>query len=186
MSMWVLRLTPPPAPLDGGTEAHLPLSLDETEDFTRAESAQHIRSALRAREPELAPESAARRAERIWRYISGPRREDTIVVPLQNGELAFAGVLMRAQFEEGRYVLPVCWHARRAGPKRFGRHRRAIDSAPEGLSEIMEQPLRVAIGDFLRLPGTRFTRWKWLLVVFIIIQIFYMALRLWRQENAGF
>lgn len=191
MSIWILH------PRDRSVLAGelkrqdvLPLPVEDgTPDYTSCASQGELRKRLKATFPDVPPESLKMKTERLWTLLRGIGKEDIIAVALPDGEgVLFAQCMGPACFDpaSARYLLPIRWFEARAEVKSFRRKSDALCFSGVYLSEVHQPELKTQIRDRLPLPGNRFRKIKWILVIVIAIKFCYIALHMWQRETAGF
>ncbi len=181
MSLFILHL---PAERAQGAPNPLHLPYDDMPDATSATSQADMRRILRETRPDSPPETLAREADRLWACTHGVASEDILVIPLvASGEIAFAEAAGPVTYNTGlsRYELPVRWFDKRAKINRFVRFRGLFEKIGLPLVEVTDQQARVALRAQLPLKANRFARWRWLLAIFVGIQIFMLLRGMFHQ-----
>ena len=180
MTVWILHLALTPEEEEVvAARASLPLPLDGLPDLSMVASQGQFKHLLRALYPDDPPESLQLRHDRLWKIHAGAQKEDIIAVPLfHRREVALAEVIGPHGFEDGVHNAPVKWHQRRIAFASFRKHHKLLIPGTERLAEVEAAEARTLIRDRLPHAYNRFAGWKWLLIIFFLIQLVMMGIRL--------
>ena len=159
---------------------HLHLPFDGLPDLSQVSSPAQAMQLLRVLYPGEPPESLARRRDRFWNLFSGIQVEDIIAVPLKaSRQVVLAEVTGRYQYDVGDkgsdiHLIPVKWYESRIPMGKFSKHKEIFLAQGEAMVEVTAQEARIAIRDKLPHKYNRFARWKWLLMLFFLMNILAM------------
>lgn len=190
MSMWLAR-----AGAQGNSDylfLPLPPEGEQWPALAGVHSAADIRKRMQAIAPLVPPESFTTASERIWRFMREMAVEDIVMfADAQSGQARFAeisGPLTKAEDAQGnmRYAWPLAWRNDTAPLKKFRAFKEALDAVQQWPRPVHDPKFRVLIRDALKLPGSRFAQWKWILAVLITLKLIIFAINLWKRETAGF
>jgi len=188
MSIWVLQQS-----LTAEEEAHifqkkhLHLPFDGLPDLSQVSSPAHAMQLLRVLYPDEPPESLTRRQDRFWNLFSAIQMEDIIVVPLKlSRQLVLAEVTGRYQYNVGDkgsdiHLIPVKWYEKRIPASKFRKHKDIFLNSGEPMHELTVKETRIAVLDHLPHKYNRFAKWKWLLVIFMVMGFMHLLLPMLRR-----
>lgn len=192
MAMWIMRREG--APLESSEsflfppeDSGIPWPL-----LKECHSEEQLRNRLRRAYPDLPPESQARMASRAARFLFAPKEEDIVVFYWpQRAVVTAAEITGKRTVQpdgEGRErpAYPMRDFGERWMDTRFMRFRDILDRATSWPREVQDAKFRTFVRDRLRLPGSRFARWKWLFAIVVGIKVLVMVVHIWKRETAGF
>ncbi len=169
-----------PPPQDGGAWP----------DFTGLTSAS-VKARLREAMPDLPPEEYARLLERLNHYLADIHKEDIVLLLSHAQEqLAFFEITGHCRLMEVqnamRYALPVKRLKEGVNLRKFRAYAPLLRSAGQWPRKIEDAKLRTAVRDYLKMPGTRFGKWKWIIGLLIVLRLAMYILQEWKRDTAGF
>lgn len=180
MSIWILRQQ-----LTADEEAHLTtrpyiiLPFDHIPDLSSVVNAQELRDILQALDPEAPPESINMKLERIWQQYTSLHMEDVVVVPLTHSKkVAIGEISGRYHYkvdENGKdvHTMGINWHPQLISHLVFGKHKHLFTNNFT-MQEVTDKEARIKIMDQLPRSYNRFAKWKWVLMIFLIMQAMVM------------
>lgn len=168
----------------------LPVGTD-IPDLTGLHSLAQCKQMLAMLTPGSPPEQIHRQAEKLWQIRTQLQPEDIIVVPLPaTQEIAIADVTSYYRYDVGPqgedvHAVKVSWN-KRLPTQLFGKDKSYFSMAPgarETLIEIENKELRIAIHNRLERSYNRFARWRWILVVVVVIKIIAITLHMMQRNG---
>lgn len=187
MAMWLMLQSS--APQDGNPAyCHMPPpdSAQSWPFFPISASRADIRTALLGIYPDQPPERIRRDVERVWDFLNRIQEEDILVFfNPEKQQLRFAEVTAGISYrlEAGGLGYPCRWLPQEIPLHTMRRVGEPLKGAGKWPVEIADVKLRTALRDRLRLPGTRFARWKWLLAFVLMVKLALFGMHLWKQEQ---
>lgn len=155
-------------------------------DFTGLASAS-VKARLREAMPDLPPEEYARLLERLNYYLADMHKEDIVLLFSPAAEqISFLEITGHCRLMENRYALPVQRLKEGAPLRKFRAYAAIIRTADHWPRKIEDAKLRTAVRDYLRMPGTRFAGWKWIIGLLILLRLAMYIMQEWKRDGAGF
>jgi predicted Mrr-cat superfamily restriction endonuclease len=182
MTVWLIR-----EPLNREEEAeiasrpYVTLPFGDLPDLSQVHNPGELRKLLQFLNPDAPPETIGNNALRIWAQFTGIARDDVVVVPLaHSGNVAIGEVAGRYEYHTGddgadMHRVAVAWRAQ-VKLSSFGKLKSAF-AGSVAMSEITDPELRIKIRDKLPHGYNRFAGWKWILVIFFLMQLVVMLKR---------
>jgi len=182
MSVWVLHQTLTPA-----DEEHIQerpgvfLPFDDIPDLTMVTTQGQMREFLTRLYPDSPPESIMLKLDRLWQQYHGLQEGDTVAVPLPNKRaVALGRVHGRYEYQVGKdgrdlHMIPVEWYKTVPSFASFGKYKE-IFMGTQRMVEVTDKEARIKIHDKLPHTFNRFVKWKWIIVILVIMQaLVFMA-----------
>lgn len=148
------------------------------QDYTTARSMLAVKRMLKEQDSEQPPEHLELLAQTIWRFVDGIDKED-IICAVEKDEnekptnVYFAQVTNHVQYDDrlGKHVLPVRWFEESASMLRMKPYKHYLANADAWPSVIDDNKFRQALASHLPLPGSRFSKWTWIVILLVAAKI---------------
>lgn len=175
MSVWVIHQSLSPSDEEKiHQRAGVFLPFENIPDLSLVRSQGNFRELLTKLYPELPPESIMLTLDRMWAQFSGVQMDDIVVVPLPAKKSVAIGRVngpYRYATEDGRdlHMFPVEWYPVLPTVASFGKFKTIFEN-PQRMFEVTDKEARIKIHDKLPHRFNRFAKWKWLLIIFFLMQ----------------
>ena len=184
MTIWILhQQLSPDEEATIRERAELVLPFEGLPDLSLVKSPAQALQLLKVLHPGDPPETLTRRLDKFWNQYYGMHKEDIITVPLKaRGEVVIATVSGSYRYRVGGqgediHLVPVTWYEVRVPLQKFKKHKDMFVERSEKLLEVTDAESRIAIRDWLPHSYNRFSRWKWILVFFFVLNLISMMVR---------
>ena len=152
-------------------------------DLSEISTPQQARELLSALNPDDPPETIVRKLDRFWPVYTGLHFDDLIVLPLYGAEEAvFAKVTGGYQYAVGEngqdiHRVPVEFHDKRVPLNKFKKYAELFVRSEPKMIEVTNAAARIMIREQLPYSYNRFAKFKWLLVIFFLMNLVRMLSR---------
>lgn len=163
---------------------------EDAHDYTQAGSSREVKRILLADDDSQPPESLEMQTQSIWQFVHDIGAEDIIcMVWFKSGRpqgVCFAEVTGHAYAEPlasglFEHRVPVRWYKEQAGLLRLRPYMHDLARASLWPAPIHHAGFTLALRNHLPLPGNKFAKWMWLIVLVLAIKAFMLATGLWRD-----
>lgn len=158
------------------SKSRLCLPFEGLPDLSTLSSPWQCRDLLQRLEPDAPPEAIQLKLDRLWGQFTAIAVEDIVVVPLPiQKKAAIARITGRYQYEvddrgNDKHLLAISWYPKLFSFHAFGRFNQPIVKPAYPLTEVSDKDLRDQINSKLPHSYNRFARWKWVIMVVVIIK----------------
>jgi hypothetical protein len=153
-------------------------------DWSKATTRKNIKQQLLKLDQDTPPETLALQSQMIGRFMLDMHKEDIVCMVWRIGKktkgVCFAEVVgkpVAMEISEGYFEhhLPIHWFKEEAKMLRLRPYIYELGKADMWPAEIGNAKFRLALRNHLPLPGNKFVRWGWLIVVLVCIKLFVLT-----------
>ena len=149
-------------------------------DYASAQSMLAVKRMLKEADDTQPPERLELVAQTIWRFVDGMAKDDIICAVEKEGDkptiVYFAQVTGAVAYDAAmqKHVLPVQWFQESASMMRLKPYSRDLHHVDAWPSVIDDSKFRQALANHLPLPGNRFSKWTWVIIVLAAVKVISM------------
>lgn len=158
------------------------------QDWSAITTKRQIKHRLQLQDEDMPPETMELIVQTLWRFLFHIQKDDIIcVVEVEETKLKavyFANVSADVVYEPRvkEHRLPVTWYKEKAGKARLWKYRLNLLNADAWPRPLDNKKVTSALSSYLPLPGNRFVKWIWLiLILFIVAKLSRMTMRMFES-----
>jgi hypothetical protein len=160
-------------------------------DWSQTKTRKEIKQQLLTLDEDAPPESLALKSQLIGRFMHEIHTDDVVCIVWKKNNKPkgvcfakvtgkpFADLQADGQFENR---LPIEWYKEEAKMLRLRPYIYELGKADDWPTEISNKKFKQALRNHLPLPGNKFVRWGWLIVVLVCIKLFMLAAHMWQRS----
>lgn len=190
MSFWLVAAKEGETPDTITLRAWIAKPQFDQNDYSKAKAPKEIKRHLLKLDEDMPPETVAIRTQEIWQFVHGIDVEDIICMVWFKKQkpqgVCFAEVTGRVYAEmigenSFEHRVPIRWYEEQAGMLRLRPYIVELSKAGYWPTAISNAKFKLALRNHLPLPGNKFVKWTWLILLLIGIKVFMMAIRTWNR-----